>query len=279
MLKGDVACVRDWLGLARVGNCLIISLAAYTGYLLGGGVDSTTALLLSTAVALVAAGGNILNDYYDREVDSVSKPWRPLPSGRISPRAALVAAASAFTLGVLTSFYVSTLCGLTAALASLMLHLYSWRVKRMGFPGNLLIAFLSALSVAYGALASPRPHRSLLPAIYAFLIISGREVMKGIEDLEGDRRIGVRTIAVVKGPGAALKVSSLLLLSVVAISPIPMLVGYGLLYAFFAFMGVDAPIVTVLLYVRRDPVSRAWSATRILKIPLFSGLLAFLLGG
>ncbi len=267
-----------WLRLFRAGNCAIIALAAYTGYLVGGGKGVGEPLLLAVSAAIVAAGGNAVNDYFDAEVDAVNKPWRPIPSGAISRTAALVATLAAYAVGVGLGFLVSPLCGLVAALAAALLFLYSWRVKRMGLPGNVLIAFLSALNVVYGALVVPAPYYALIPAAYAFLIIAGREVLKGLEDLRGDSELGIGTIAVAKGPRAALAVSTALLLSVVAISPIPLSMGFGPLYAALAFGGVDLPIAVALAYAWRDPLGRGWRATRILKLPLFAGLLAFLLG-
>lgn len=267
-----------WLSLLRAGNCLIIALAAYTGYLIGEGEHPTSPLLLAVSAFLIAAGGNAINDFFDASLDAINKPWRPIPSGAISTRAALIAAIASFSLGSLIGFLVSYPCGLVAVLASSLLLLYSWRVKRLGLPGNFLIAFLSALNILYGALAAPRPLDALMPAAYAFLIIAGREVLKGLEDLKGDRALNVRTLAATRGPRDALLAATFLLLAVIVISPIPLALGFGPLYAALAFAGVDLPIVASLAYVWRDPVRRGWRATRILKVPLFAGLMAFLLG-
>lgn len=270
--------VADWLRLLRAGNCAVVSLGAYTGYVAGRGGSLPQGVLVAVSAALVAAWGNIVNDYFDLESDAISKPWRPLPSRRISPGSAVSASLLLLAAGLALGFLVSPLCGFTAVLASALLFLYSWRVKALGLPGNVLIAFLAALNVVYGALASPEPWRSLLPSAYAFLIILGREVLKGVEDLEGDAARGVKTVASTLGARAALRVSAVLLLAVVALSPLPLLSGYGALYALFAFGGVDAPIALALLKAGPEP-RRAWIATRILKVPLLMGLLAFLVGG
>lgn len=270
--------LRDWLGLVRVGNCLVISIAPLTGYLVGKGSSLSAALPLSLSAALVAAWGNIVNDYFDAEADAVTKPWRPIPSGKVAPEKAAAVAFAAAALGVALGFTCSLLCGLTAAAAAVLLYLYSWRLKKSGLAGNILVAALSALSILYGAAASPAPWRALLPAAYAFTIMLGREILKGVEDLAGDAKRGVRTLAATGGPEFAVKISAAVLLAVVAASPLPLLAGYGLAYLVFAVAGVDVPVLAAILYVKKKPEARAWRATRLLKISLLSGLLAFLAG-
>ena len=76
-----------------------------------------------------------------------------------------------------------------------------------------------------------------------------------------------------------MQASGAVLLALVAISPLPALfLGYSTRYLALALLGVDLPILYALRLLWRNPVANAWRATRILKIPLFMGLLAFLLG-
>jgi len=133
--------------------------------------------------------------------------------------------------------------------------------------------------VVYGGLAGPDPGRSLVPGLYAFLIILGREIYKGVEDVEGDRRHGVKTIAASLGVKPAVIMGTILLFTVVAISPFPYFyMGMNMAYLLSAFIGVDLPIIIAFIKIIKNPVKHAWTSTRILKIPLFMGLLAFFLG-
>ena len=100
-----------WLRLLRAGNCAIIALATYTGYLVGGGTYTTEAFLLALSAFLISAGGNAINDYFDAEIDAVNKPWRPIPSGIISRETALAASILAFLAGTALGFYVSPASG------------------------------------------------------------------------------------------------------------------------------------------------------------------------
>ena len=271
--------VRDWLQLLRIGNSTVIGFAAFTGYFVGGGRELLTATILFVSAFLIGGYGNIINDVLDVEIDRVNKPWRPLPSGRVSIRTAGIAAW--FLLG--TGLFLAVLLGipsfLTAISAGILLYCYSRWVKKKGFLGNLVISVLSFMVILYGGLSSPDPLLSLLPGIYAFFIILGREVLKGLEDIEGDRAHGVGTIAVVYGIRSALVAASVFLSIVVVISPLPYLLGWmNTWYLVFALLGVDFPIIISLLRVWRNPVDNAWYSTRILKIPLLMGLIAFTTG-
>ncbi len=268
--------------LARIGNTFIIGFSSIVGLIVGnyGRLDIGLygLVLVGLIPALIGAGGNIVNDYFDRFVDAVNKPWRPIPSGRIRAKTALITSVSLMVLGVSLSVLLNPYCFLVAVLASILLFEYSRWIKRTGFPGNIVIGLLSFLSILFGGLASSNPSASLLPGLYAFLIILGREIFKGIEDLEGDRKYDIKTLAVVAGPKIAFLFGSILLLIVVCISPLPyLLYQYNVYYLLSALIGVDLPIIISILLIARDYGS-AWRATRILKIPLFMGLIAFLVG-
>ncbi len=269
----------DWLGMLRIGNAIVIGFAAITGYVVSGGHGVWEALLLALSATLIGCYGNVINDILDIEIDRINKPWRPLPSGRISLSSAKAGATLLLIAGIALSLFLPPVCPVIAVFASFLLYAYSWRVKKTGFPGNIVIALLSFMVVLYGGLAGPYPARSLVPGLYAFLIILGREVYKGVEDVEGDQRHGVKTIAASLGVKPAVIIGTILLFTVIVISPLPYFyMGMNTAYLLSAFLGVDLPIIVAFIKIMRNPVVNAWKATRILKIPLFMGLLAFFLG-
>jgi len=273
--------LKAWLGIARVGNSVVIGVAAITGYVVCGGHDLIKALLLFLGASLVGVGGNVINDYFDRFIDSVNKPWRPIPSGIIKAEVAFRASMVFMALGTLVSTLVSLTNSVLALTASVLLYLYSWRLKSLGPIGNSVIASLSLLSIIYGGVATGNPLKSLVPSFYAFLIILGREFLKGLEDIEGDLKYGVMTLANTYGVGVATALGLTSLATVVVISPLPLITNYCLNpipYATLAFAGVDAPIALATYLIIKDPLRNAWRATRVLKAPLLLGLLAFLTG-
>ncbi len=103
--------ISSWLRLLRAGNCIIIALATYTGYLVGGGTYTFEVLLLALSAFLISAGGNAINDYFYTEIDAINKPGRPIPSGIISRETALTASMLTFLAGTALSFYVSLYAG------------------------------------------------------------------------------------------------------------------------------------------------------------------------
>ncbi len=166
--------IRAWASLLRIGNCLIIGFAAFVGYFIGGGMDYWKGLMVFFAAASIGAWGNIVNDYFDIDVDRISKPWRPLPKGVIRVKTALATGIGLAITGLILSFMASIFSFIVALVAVVLLYLYSWCLKKLGIPGNITIALLSLFNILFGGLARVEPSRSLLPGLYAFLIILGR---------------------------------------------------------------------------------------------------------
>lgn len=271
--------LKAWMQLVRIGNSLSIGLASIVGYWVGGGHSIRDALLLFLSSMLIGAAGNVINDYFDRDIDAVNKPWRPIPSGRISPRAALIGFAVMTALGLGIAALLPIQCLVVAAIAAVMLTLYSYKFKKMLLIGNNVVALMSATNLVYGGLAAPKPITSLFPAIYAYLLILGREFMKALEDVEGDSKHGVRTLATVFGPRAAYVASLIVLGILIAISPLPyVLMHFNALYIVLATLGTDLTLAIALFTARDLTPQSAWKATRVMKLSFVFGLLAFLLG-
>lgn len=155
-------------------------------------------LILSTI--LVAAGGYIINDYYDVKIDVVNKPSRVVVGELISRRQTLVAhlLINAFGLGFalltnLRSFYIVIFC-------AFWLWLYSNRLKRLALIGNFSVALITAISLYLPAVLLPPSNPQLiLFCAFAFWISLIREMVKDMEDIRGDARHGCRTLPIVWG--------------------------------------------------------------------------------
>ncbi len=272
--------LRAWMSLVRIGNSLIVGFAALVGYrVCGGDLLDPRAWLMFIAATIIGAGTYAINDYFDREIDAINKPWRPIPSGLISARTTYIASISMLCIGTAVSLAITPLSFAIAALASVLAYAYSWKLKKLLIVGNLTVSFSAALSIVYGGAATLNPVPALVPALYAFLINLGREFLKGIEDVEGDRAYGVETLATRFGTRVAYIASLIVLAILIAISPLPfMVLGYSILYLATAILGVDVPSIAALFVARSLDPRKAWKATRIMKIPLFLGLVAFFLG-
>jgi geranylgeranylglycerol-phosphate geranylgeranyltransferase len=215
--------------ITRPVNSVMLGLAIIVGAAVTGGASilgSPLTLLLSFVTGFCMAGAAMaINDYYDREIDAVNEPGRPIPSGRVTPgeAVALTAALSVFGLGA--SYMISLSVTLVAAFSWVLMLLYSAWGKRTGFPGNLMVSVCISLPFIFGGLITGSILSSLYFGLMAFLSNTGREVTKGIVDAEGDRGAGVNTVAVSKGPRTASVVASAFYVVAVVSSLIPPALG------------------------------------------------------
>ncbi len=167
----------------------------------------------------------IVNDYYDRAIDEVNEPERPIPSGLVKPREALVLASFTSVVGFAAASSTGYLTFAVAVIACATLLVYTTVGKRSGLPGNFLVSACVALPFGYGSLAVTEAFGTnvLLLASIAFLSNTGREITKGIVDVEGDQLNGVRTLAVRYGTRKAAIAAVAFYLLAVALSPLPRL--------------------------------------------------------
>jgi geranylgeranylglycerol-phosphate geranylgeranyltransferase len=214
-----------YLTLIRPPNTVMIGLAVVIGEVIAiapklPGIQP--ALFGFLTASLMMAGTMIANDVYDVEIDKVNSPQRPLPSGTVKTRDAVVLSVvlSAAAIGFSGLLGLWTL--LTALLALALMIYYNTRGKKTGLIGNAVVSFNVALPFFYGGLAvnSIRPLLFIF-SIVAFLANFGREVAKGIADVKGDSLRQVRTLAVVRGTRVAASASAGLFATAVLLSFLP----------------------------------------------------------
>lgn len=194
-----------WIGQAvRWPNLVVMLATQWMGFFFLTTAlweNTGTLVLLNLATLFTAAAGNIINDYFDLAADRVNKPekvWidRDLPKQKVPY---LYTALNAVAL-------ISALCihwraAAFVALIIAVLGLYGWQYKRWPLLGNLLIAGCSAAVLWLFTVVFPG---QLLPGLYtyalfAFLTTHAREVIKDMEDMEGDRVIKARTLPILFG--------------------------------------------------------------------------------
>jgi len=186
-------------------------------------------LVVGFSVGFALTGSAMaINDYCDREIDAINEPGRPIPSGGVTPSEALTASMVLGCFGLLASWTINLACLATAIFTWIVMMVYSIGGKRTGLPGNLLVSTCIAASFVYGGLAIENvlTEYSLLFSAMAFLSNTGREVTKGIVDIEGDRAKGIRTIAVSRGGKVAAEVAAAFYMSAVTISVLPIYLSF-----------------------------------------------------
>ena len=269
---------RAWISLVRLDRTLAATLYALLGaYLVAGaGALAGSAVVRATVVVgLVVAFGFALNDYCDVRVDSIGRPHRPIPSGRISRRAAgrlaCVLAATALAIA-------STLGSRMAAIAAATLLLgaaYSFRLKDTLLLGNGAMALLVSTIPIFGAFAAG----TLTPGVLAaasmtFPYIFAQEVLYNVEDERADRQAGLRTTATRLGVARALRLFRVLAGIFIVLAIFPWVLGIardGYLYAvlFCSVVPTLAVIGWLTLRGTEEAISLAVNVTRLTWLPSF----------
>ena len=102
--------IAGFFTITRPVNSAVAGLAAIIAYLIETGTVIPAALLLFFIVALITAAGNVINDYFDAEIDAINRPDRPIPSGAVTPEPPRSFAVTLFLSGILVSFFTNVLC-------------------------------------------------------------------------------------------------------------------------------------------------------------------------
>ncbi|HOP09523.1 MAG TPA: geranylgeranylglycerol-phosphate geranylgeranyltransferase, partial [Candidatus Methanofastidiosa archaeon] len=198
--------IKAFIELSRPLNLLLASIAVLLGAFMTKEINYKVAYAV-ISVALITAGGNAINDYFDFEIDKINKPRRPLPSGRIGLDGAARFSILMFMTGVIVAYLINLPCFIIAILASILLYAYAKDLKNAGFTGNLTIAGLTGMAIIYAGLSVSNAEKIMYVAAFAFLVNLGREIIKDVEDYEGDNSQGARTLPIRYGIKKALYMS------------------------------------------------------------------------
>jgi len=274
--------IKHYLILIRPINFVITGVSIYVSCLLAGGTQSQFLAMLFASIggAFIGGGGMVINDFFDIEIDRINKPNRPLPSGAIDKFDALMFYGGITGAGLIMSSY-STLTGfIIAFIAVAIIFLYSYHFKSTPLFGNLIVGGLTGLAFIYGGAAVGNIQKAVMPAVFAFLINVGREIIKDMEDVEGDSKNGAITYPIKFGMRKASILASVFLIAVIASTVIPYLNGlYGMKYFVTVNVGVNIVVAYVLFSLWKNQATKNLNLlSNILKWDMFVGLAAIYLG-
>ncbi|MBN1211307.1 MAG: geranylgeranylglycerol-phosphate geranylgeranyltransferase [candidate division Zixibacteria bacterium] len=275
----------DALKLVRTVNCFLAMVGVYIGaYMAWVEPVYYSPVVTAMAAFFVCAAGNILNDVADIEIDRVNRPERVLVRGTISRTRAINMTVVFALTAVVLALAVNITVTIVVVVALGLLLLYNLRLKKIPVLGNITVAVLSALTFLTGGWAVnhswvfdlPGP---LIPAVFAFFFHLVREILKDVEDIEGDRRAGVETLPQIIGVSRSLLIAIGLFFILVVLTYIPILTGwFGRAYEIITVYIVDLPLLLLLILVWGNPSPRMLrSGSYALKAGMALGLLALLL--
>jgi geranylgeranylglycerol-phosphate geranylgeranyltransferase len=222
-----------------------------------------------------------INDYYDRKIDAINEPSRPIPSGLVSPSEALSLAVALAAIGFVFAVLVSVLCLVVALISWAIVVAYVTVGKRSGLPGNFLVSACVATPFVYGSIIVIGfvGLNVWFFVLMAFLANTGREITKGIVDVEGDRAGGVGTLAVRYGEKVAAVCAVVFYVLAVVLTPVPLALGLVSLwfvpFALVTDLGLVACSVLLILNYSRENARKVKSMVLLLFV---FGLLAFIFG-
>ncbi|MDY7081052.1 MAG: geranylgeranylglycerol-phosphate geranylgeranyltransferase, partial [Halobacteria archaeon] len=234
--KLSVAKLKALIEVTRPANSLFGGVAALIGVFIAGfqpvEAHIVPATVAFSATALGTAAGNTINDYYDAEIDAVNNPKRPIPSGRLTRKEAFrLSTAMFFTAVVIVIAFLPTLAIAIGIVNLVALVGYSLHLKRMPFAGNATVGYLTGSAFLFGGAAVGGIEFTVVLFLLASFATIGREIVKDIEDIEGDRKAGARTLPIVWGKRRSLVIASDFVIFAVILSPIPYAIDvFGLPY-------------------------------------------------
>jgi geranylgeranylglycerol-phosphate geranylgeranyltransferase len=230
---------------------------------------------------MLTAASMTINDYYDRVIDAINEPARPIPSGSVSVRAALAFVVVLSAVGFVFAYFASALCLAVALISWIIVTTYVTVGKRSGLPGNFLVSACVAIPFIYGSLTLTGQVQLnvVLFASMAFLSNTGREITKGIVDVKGDGVEGVKTLAVRYGERAGAVAATVFYLSAVLLTPFPWYLGLVSLWFVPLVLVTDVGFgVSSFLLLKDYSRENARKTKNLVLLWFVLGLLAFVAG-
>ncbi len=237
-------------------------------------------------IALLTAGGNFINDYFDVRVDRINKPDAVYVETQVKRRVVILAHIVTTALGILISFFVgksmhSYLPFVVAIVVSIALGLYTPFFKKRVLSGNLLVS----LCIGMIPLWSVWPHLSnlhigfwtLIFSVFAFSVNFSREIVKDIEDVDGDAAENYKTLPVVMGTQTARIYALLFLFAALITAGVTLFIAatqhHSLGTLYLVGMGMCLPLTIALFAVFMANSKEGFhKASLILKIAMAVGI-------
>lgn len=272
-----------FLELMRYRNCAMAGLAA----VIGGGIaygaapgeinDIICLFPVFITVFLITGAGNAINDYFDAGIDAVNRPDRPIPSGRLKKESAYKFSFLLFAGGALTAYFIGTVPFFIAIINSILLYLYAFSLKRKVFVGNLSVSYLTGSTFLFGGAAYGLKGIEATSVLFflSMLATLAREIVKAIEDMEGDRKDGAVTLPNRIGERPSAYIASAVGLLAVLLSPLPYITGlFKDSYLLVVGIADVVFLYAVFLILKKNPSA----SSKYFKVAMFFALVAFIAG-
>lgn len=280
---------RPFYNLIRLDYALFSGSGVFLSGLLAGDLNGFQLeyLIAFLIVFLSAVGSFAFNDYCDFEVDRRNnRSDRPLVLGLLSRQLALITGLVSFFLVILLSLFLKLLAMALVVFSLPLFFLYSLGLKKKFFVKNILIGFAYVATIFLGSLVSDSALEPLILyfALMGFIVGLAFEVMLDIGDIEGDRTLGIKTLAVEFGAERAAKLSIALYIVIMILDPLPFFASIDpRLYRDYVFLFlVCVPVVsyffTSKLLMKNQPRNKIFELKKRVFVTMQIGSIVYLIG-
>lgn len=278
--------MNPYIEILRPGNAIMSAIVIILIAIIDKSFNIPIIFAMLT-VFFETAAGNVINDYFDYQIDLVNKPERPIPSGRISLKNGRNYGYLLFGLGTLFGFLISYMTNnwipfLIVLLADIVLYLYAYKLKSTPLIGNLAVGFMTGFGFVFGGFTINNPTiitTSIYLGFFAFVMTTARELIKDIEDMEGDKSEGAKTLPILYGE----KITALLAVILIIIDCIlcPLLY-FNHIFSFYYLIVIAVAVVlfiySAILIIRKQDRLTAGKASKYLKIGMLIAFVSFICG-
>lgn len=179
---------KFFVEIIRPANCILAGAAVFIGQAV-----ATRAIAFSEAIFfamisafLICAGGQVINDFFDIEIDKKIRPQKILPSKKMSANTALVYSATLFLAGIIFAAAINFHALAIAFIFTALLILYSAFIQKQKFFGNIIVALGTAFTLVFGASITQNYGTIVFLAASAFFANIAREIIKDVQDKKAD---------------------------------------------------------------------------------------------
>ncbi len=272
--------------IIRGYNILVIALAQYLAsiYILAPDLPLREVVLdlnlfiLVLASALVIAAGYIINSFYDSEKDLINRPRKSMLDRLVSQRTKLSAYFVLNFLAVLLASYVSFRATLFFSAYIFGIWIYSHKLKRLPLVGNIVSATL-AITPFFAVFVYYKNFETVIfvHAIYLFLLILARELIKDMENMAGDMAQGYRTIPLLYGTDVSKTFTSILVL-LTLVPALLLIYSFDVGYMYLYFIGSIILLIGFLILLWKSSTKKHYIwLHNILKFIIVAGVFSILL--
>jgi geranylgeranylglycerol-phosphate geranylgeranyltransferase len=228
----------------------------------------------------LSSSAMIFNDLFDLEVDRINTPHKPIPSGKITTTEAIVFGVVTALIALLIAGWIAPLVLVLSLVLWVLGFLYNWKLKASGLMGNLIVATNVAMTFILGGISvgeSRNPLVWIFGAI-AFVFDLAEEIAGDAMDMEGDRKRGSRSLAILHGKHVALRISGVLFVVMIMLSLLPVVLGETSLAYILPIGLMDMAILFFgVRLLKSETHAEGHRAMRGLYISATIGLVAFIL--